>query len=103
MGGIGDRETDGYLGGQWCIWGLTGTGRVKQMPWTLKIQISLVHKCILGVRCFGEKPVYMWSLEGWGEIKQGETGEEHAGWRGLTEWMLGTRERGMKKECQGLR
>lgn len=50
----------------------------------------------------------MWSLEGWDQIKQGEMAEEHAEWRGLAQWMPGTRERGTRergkeKEFQGLR
>lgn len=60
-------------------------------------QVHPGRKMFWGGACVDVEP------GGWGEIKQGETGEEHTGWRGLAEWMPGTRERGMEKECQGLR
>lgn len=59
--------------------GLAGTrqGKVNTVDFANPDQFdSQVHP---GRKMFGEEPVYMWSLEGWGQIKQGEVGEEQSG------------------------
>lgn len=42
--GIGDKETDGYLGGEWCMWGGLASSRVKPTRFVNMDQFSS-HEC----------------------------------------------------------
>lgn len=83
---MGDKETDGNLGEVWCLRGGQAPGRVKQALQVLLIRISWVHMHVVGERYSGEESMCSRSLEGWGQIKQGEEGERQAEWRELSKW-----------------